>query len=66
MPGSACSAGWRATSTRRSRALLLAETLGVLRLPDLAALFGPGSRPEQPVCGWSAGRWWRARSTGWR
>jgi ATP-dependent helicase/nuclease subunit A len=37
-------------------AALLAETLGVLRLPDLAPLFGPGSRPEQPVCGLVGGR----------
>ena len=33
------------------RGALLAETLRVLRLPELAPLFGPGSRAEQPLCG---------------
>jgi ATP-dependent helicase/nuclease subunit A len=30
---------------------LVAQALSVLRSPDLAALFGPGSRAEQPVSG---------------
>jgi ATP-dependent helicase/nuclease subunit A len=32
-------------------ATLVAQTLSVLRHPDLASLFGPGSRAEQPITG---------------
>ena len=32
-------------------AAIVAETLRVLAHPDFAAIFGPGSRAEQPLCG---------------
>ncbi len=37
-------------------AALAAEALAVLRLPSITALFGPGSRPEQPLSGIVGGR----------
>jgi ATP-dependent helicase/nuclease subunit A len=55
MPGYACSAGWR-RPRRGGAGAAASRDLGVLRLPDLAALFGPGSRPEQPVCGLVGGQ----------
>ncbi len=41
---------------RLDAASLAAEALAVLRSPELAALFGPGSRAEQPIAGVVADR----------
>ena len=54
---SGCSAGRRDRTCRRSgRAELAAERAGLLARPELAAVFGPGSRAEQPICGVVGGR----------
>ena len=40
---------WRASAEEAE--VLTEQTLAVLRHPELAALFGPGSRAEQPITG---------------
>ena len=44
------------SATGRSAPSLPQSVLDLLARPDFAALFGPGSRAEQPICGVVGGR----------
>ncbi len=49
-------AGLASEMAPERRADLAQSVLALLALPDLAAVFGPGSRAEQPICGVVGGR----------